>query len=60
MSSHTLVAPETRVLDASQIVGPDSLADILGFLGVDQEVVGAASARAYGESGLERAIDDAA
>jgi hypothetical protein len=35
--SLSLTASDERVLDASQIVGPDALADILDFLGVDQD-----------------------
>ena len=37
MTSQTL-PPEIRILDASKLSGPDSLADILGFLSVDQYI----------------------
>ena len=37
--SLSLTASDERVLDASQIVGPDALADILDFLGVDEDLL---------------------
>lgn len=45
MVSQCLESPEARILDASQIAGPDQLADILSFLGMDEdECVAALSA----------------
>jgi hypothetical protein len=35
--SQCLDSPETRILDASQVAGPDQLADILTFLGMDED-----------------------
>jgi len=32
MTSQTLPGPDVRILDARQLRGPDSLADILAFL----------------------------
>ena len=38
MTSPTLLHRQRRILDADQFVGPNAFADLLGFLGMDQDL----------------------
>ena len=59
MISQTLPGHDVRILDAKYFDGPDGLAAILGFLGVDSH--GSPSAgHGLGEPGWPERLDDGA
>ena len=60
MMSQTLPGRDVRILDAKYFDGPESLAAMLGFLGVESHA--SANAGGYGshESGWPERLDDSA
>jgi len=60
MISQTLPGRDVRILDAKYFDGPDGLAAILGFLGVDSHSSPAGASHASREPGWPERLDDGA
>ena len=61
MMSQTLPGRDVRIIDAKYFDGPDSLAAILGFLGVEAHLSSAGTGHgSRGESGWPERHDDVA
>ena len=58
MISQTFPGRDVRIVDAKSFDGPDSLAAMLGFLGVDSHVSSAAAGRASRDSSWPERLDD--
>jgi hypothetical protein len=60
MMSQTLPGRDIRILDAKYFDGPDSLAAMLGFLGVESHSSGGAGGYGSRESSWPERLDDSA